>query len=176
MSPRFSRSDALPAYPDLDQAGWVPGHPVRMSILPRGLTALLGGLMLAATYLVPDPEQQEPESLTYATLRGHRDQVNAVASAPDGRTMASAGEDHTAVLWAVTTNTREAMILKHGLPVYSVASHPTARPWPPEGSMRSWALGRCDGSATDHAEGAHLGKSAPGLRPQWCSIGFGRLG
>jgi hypothetical protein len=79
MSPRFSSARARSGIPAQDQARPEPGHLVRVTILPHGLMALLLGLVLAAISLVQDPEQQEPTSLTHVILRGHTDQVNAVA-------------------------------------------------------------------------------------------------
>jgi WD40 repeat protein len=89
--------------------------------------ALLSGLILGAIYLVPGPEPPEPESLAQVILRGHSGQVNAVAFAPDGLTLTSGGEDHSAVLWDVAMDRREPRILEHDAPVYAVAFAPDGR-------------------------------------------------
>src|SRR5262249_62223268 len=106
MSPCSSSSRAQPGTPAQDWARPEPGHPVRVPLLPRGLMALLAGLVPAAIALVPSPEQQEPESLAPVILRGHTGRVHAVAFAPDGHTPASGGEDQLARPWDVTAHGR----------------------------------------------------------------------
>ena len=137
MSPRPSASRARPVNAARDQARSEPGHPVRVTLLPRGLRAFLSGLVVAAISLVQGPEEGEPKSLTHVILRGHTDQVNAVAFAPDGRTLASGGEDHIAVLCDVATSREQPRILQHEAPIYMLSRSPSmAGCWPPEGSMR----------------------------------------
>jgi WD domain, G-beta repeat len=127
MSPLAPDSRTPPGAPGEDQPRPEPGRPVRVTILPRGLAALLSGLILMAIYLVPGPEQQEPESLAHLILRGHRGLVNAVAFAPDGWTLASGGEDQTDVLWDLASDGRESRILEHEAPVYALTFAPDGR-------------------------------------------------
>jgi hypothetical protein len=90
MPPRFSYSRGLPSSPTQNQEWRKPGHSLRVTIPSFRLTAFLSGLVLVAISLVQSPDQQEPEALRPLILRGHTDHVNAVAFAPDGRTLASA--------------------------------------------------------------------------------------
>ena len=141
MPPRFSHSCALPGFPAQNEEGRTPGHSLQVTIPPFRLTAVLSGLVLVAISLVQSPDQQEPEALAPLILRGHTDQVNAIAFAPDGRTLASGSEDHTAVLWDVSTSKRKPLMLEHvaavvkqtgnrvdqlpSLPVINRDAHPT---------------------------------------------------
>ena len=146
MSPLSPESHTQPGAPGEARPRPEPGRPVRVTILPRGLAALLSGLILVAIHLVPGPEQQEPESLAQVILRGHRDQVNAVAFAPDGRTLASGGEDCTAVLCDVATSREQPRILQHEAPIYMLSRSPQ---WPDAGHRRA----RCDGAALGRDHG-----------------------
>jgi WD40 repeat protein len=124
MSTRPFCSRARPVASAQDQARPEPGHLVRVTILPRRLTALLVGLVVAAISLVRSPEQQEPESLTHVILRGHKDQVNAVAFAPDGRTLAWNGSAACLTLWDVDRGQARATLRGHSGWIRSVAFAP----------------------------------------------------
>ena len=89
MPTRFSYSRGLPSSPAQNQEWRKPGHSLQFTIPSFRLTAYLSGLVLVAFSLVRSPDQQEPQALTPLILRGHTDQVNAVAFAPNGRTLAS---------------------------------------------------------------------------------------
>ncbi len=67
-------------------------------------------------------------------LAAHTDEVNSVAFAPDGRTLATASRDRTVILWDLTNPTAPRPL---GQPLTTPArcprwrSRPTGAPWPP---------------------------------------------
>jgi WD40 repeat protein len=124
MPPRFSHSRAVPGFPAQNHEGRTPGHSRQVTIPPFRLTAFLSGLVLVAISLVQSPDQQEPEALRPLILRGHTDQVNAVAFAPDGRTLASAATDLSLRFWDVAAGRERAQLRGHTEDVYSLAFAP----------------------------------------------------
>jgi tRNA A-37 threonylcarbamoyl transferase component Bud32 len=73
------------------------------------LCGLLGVMGLVAYLLVPSP------------ARGHEDKVNAIAFSPDGRILASGGEDRTIILWDAATLHRIRTLTDHVRAVTSLA-------------------------------------------------------
>jgi WD40 repeat protein len=60
-------------------------------------------------------------------LTGHRGQVLDVAYAPDGRTLATAGSDWTAILWDAATGQKRLVLRGHEAPVQVVRFAPDGR-------------------------------------------------
>jgi len=66
------------------------------------------------------------------TLRGHVGRVNAVAYNPDGKRLATGGEDHTIRIWDAATGREVACFRGHTGPINGVA-------WSPDGSRLATA-------------------------------------
>lgn len=73
-------------------------------------------------YLFPFAAGQD-----FRTLRGHTNDVNAIAFSPDGRLLASAGDDNSVMLWETTRPGAEVITLKHDDRVREVIFSPNGR-------------------------------------------------
>lgn len=97
-----------------DEATGEPiGAPIRLERGERNLTFSPDGKLIAV------PVKNGAQLFDAATgdpvgpLLEHRTHVNFVCFSPDGRYLASAGEDHTAIIWDVATGERAFPIIKH---------------------------------------------------------------
>jgi WD40 repeat protein len=93
------RNPHPPRSPEHDRR--VAGHRIRLAIWGPAQVGLVTALIGSLVALSSEPTPQEDGSAAWAAPTGHPNGVSALAFAPDGRRLATGGNDGAVVVWQV---------------------------------------------------------------------------
>ena len=114
------------------------------------------------------------QRILLATLRGHYSEVYAVSFSPNGRTLASGGEEGTILLWDVADGSAKATLEGHTGSVFSVSFSPDGRTLASgsrDGTIRLWDV--ADGSAKATLAGHARRVSSVSFSPDGSTLASG---
>jgi hypothetical protein len=129
----------------------------------------------------PSPSKAAKHPVSYP-LRAHTDSVQAVAFSPDGKTLVTASNDHTARLWDVASRTQRGKPFQHpdgvnaavvtpdGSALYTADDKGYLRVWPMSGRGRSTGFEAGLGPLTTLALSPHGGIMATGDMGQYVRL------
>jgi WD40 repeat protein len=99
-----------------------------------------------------------PTIIVPTVIDAHEDEVNAIAYSPDGRYLASGGDDCTVKVWNIADNSCAARLQGHTVEIWSVCFSPNSKilaSGSSDGSVRLWNGDACDGSCLVHLLSHH---------------------
>jgi WD40 repeat protein len=119
---RRARSTVGAALPDAEVAAQLIGRSAGLSAVAVGAWGLVATGHDDGSIRISDVRS----SRFVRTIR-HTGPISALALLPDGRRLASAGEDGAVALWDITTGRRVRALSAQGDPFYTLAAHPDGR-------------------------------------------------